>query len=277
MNCLPKRSIGFLPVFFCSFSFVLSQAAADDAEWGERRVGPFYIQAEFPLNEIDGELEKLGRLYSEIVSTLRLPELRERIAIKIFADEARWRDFFRQKFSGSVYSRAMFDRKDHLLDRTKIKGYVYLCRNEKFLNDMRHECTHAILSAALRKSVPIWLDEGLAEYFEVAPENRTTNGAWLERTRSRLRAGSFQPINRLEKLSGMADMTTDAYGDSWAWVCFLLNGPARARAILPKYLDDLAARRPFAPSMSRRTAAVPDASLDTLRLFYLSEQTPTPP
>jgi hypothetical protein len=47
---------------------------------------------------------------------------------------------------------------------------VFAYRGEDFETDLRHECTHALLNAAL-PVVPLWLDEGLAEYFEVLPQS----------------------------------------------------------------------------------------------------------
>ncbi|GIT30210.1 MAG: hypothetical protein Ct9H300mP1_22560 [Planctomycetaceae bacterium] len=35
-----------------------------------------------------------------------------------------------------------------------------------FPEDLRHEFTHGVLHSSLKR-VPLWLDEGLAEYFEV--------------------------------------------------------------------------------------------------------------
>ena len=43
---------------------------------------------------------------------------------------------------------------------------VYTYWGNRIQQDLRHELTHAILHSVL-KDVPLWLDEGLAEYFEV--------------------------------------------------------------------------------------------------------------
>ena len=37
--------------------------------------------------------------------------------------------------------------------------------------DLRHELTHALLHGVL-KDVPLWLDEGLAGFFELPPDAR---------------------------------------------------------------------------------------------------------
>ena len=43
---------------------------------------------------------------------------------------------------------------------------VYTFWGERIRQDLRHELTHALLHSVL-KDVPLWLDEGLAEYFEL--------------------------------------------------------------------------------------------------------------
>ena len=67
--------------------------------------------------------------------------------------------------------------------------------------DLRHELTHALLHSVL-KDVPLWLDEGLAGYFELPPENDGVNPQHLEL----LRRGPFQPdLARLESLEQVGD------------------------------------------------------------------------
>ena len=45
-------------------------------------------------------------------------------------------------------------------------GKVFAYKSKALPVDVRHEGTHGLLHAAL-PMVPLWLDEGLAEYFEV--------------------------------------------------------------------------------------------------------------
>ena len=43
---------------------------------------------------------------------------------------------------------------------------IYTYWGERVQQDLRHELTHALLHSVL-KDVPLWLDEGLAEYYEL--------------------------------------------------------------------------------------------------------------
>ena len=47
-----------------------------------------------------------------------------------------------------------------------------------FRIDLHHEGTHALLHASLAR-VPLWLDEGLAKYFEVPPAQRANGNPYL--------------------------------------------------------------------------------------------------
>ena len=229
------------------------------------RIGPFLITAGFNLVEIKTELDSVGNIYSEISRILKLPPIREEIEIRIFTNESEWKEFFRNNIPNTQYRRAMYIRKETLLD--KKRGKIYLYRSPRLGNDMRHECTHALLAASLGKSVPIWLDEGLAEYYEI-PSDRINNPDWLERTRNRIQSGALEDIQALEKVEGMDRMTKDRYGDAWAWVCYLLNGPIQIRDVLPSYFNDLAQRRLFPASVSRRLAGQGTCRDPGFRRFY---------
>ncbi len=258
---------------FALAASALAASAAQGNEPTEIRRGPFIARADFDMTTLENELATLDALRDEMTATLRLPPLRENIVVRIFRDEKTWREFHRQNFGGAPYRRAMFDRKNYLFDRDDAPGRVYLCLNPKFENDLRHECAHAVLSAALGRSAPIWLDEGVAEYFEAAPEERLTNPVWRARTVERLRRGEFSSLESLEKIVGIEGMTSVKYGDSWAWVCWFLNGPEAARDVIPRYLNDLAARKPFAAKPSKRLKALAKdgAAERSLRRFFAVE------
>ncbi len=102
---------------------------------------------------------------------------------------------------------------------------VYAYRNNAFDTDLRHECTHALVHNSVQ-FIPLWMDEGLAEYFELKAGTRVRparlnevknaiNWSRLTRSRNKLRA--------LERLNSMSEMGASEYRDSWAWIHFLLN------------------------------------------------------
>ena len=263
-----RRAIALLcgALTFCAAT--ASFAAAE--ETSETRRGPFVVRADFDLATIENELAALDALVAEMRSTLRLPEFRENVVVRIFRDEATWREFHRQNLGGAPYRRAMYDRKNYLFDRDDAPGRVYLCLNPKFDGDLRHECAHAILGAALGRSVPIWLDEGIAEYYEASPEARASNPAWFDRAAERLRRGEFSSLESLEKIAGIDGMKSSKYCDSWAWVAWFLNGPEAVRDVLPQYLNDVGARKLFAskPSKRLKSLAQDGAAERSLRRYF---------
>src|SRR5437660_5823070 len=91
---------------------------------------------------------------------------------------------------------------------------VYTFYGEHIQQDLRHELTHALLHSVLR-DVPLWLDEGLAEYFELPPDKGGVNPQHLDHLRRTPKP--FQPnLARLEGLSQVQQMTPAEYREAWA-------------------------------------------------------------
>src|SRR5437660_8080799 len=112
---------------------------------------------------------------------------------------------------------------------------VYTFYGEHIRQDLRHELTHAMLHSVL-KDVPLWLDEGLAEYFELSPDACGVNRAHLALMR---RDGLTPDMARLEQLSQVQQMNPAEYREAWAWVHLMLHGPPEVKAVLTGYLQQL--------------------------------------
>jgi hypothetical protein len=103
--------------------------------------------------------------------------------------------------------------------------------------DLRHELTHGYLHS-ICPEIPLWLDEGLAEYFEVPPAEQ---GVHWDHLRLLAQAASIsQPpsaaafdwrLSRLESLSDPAGLTQADYALSWLWVATLLSTPQGVDAV----------------------------------------------
>ena len=117
--------------------------------------------------------------------------------------------------------------------------------------DLRHEVTHAYLHSVVPQ-LPLWLDEGLAEYFEVPRGYEGLNRPHLERLADKFERGRSQPdLARLEQFRSSFDMTQDDYAESWAWAHFLLHSRLEHRELLQAYLRELR-RDGFAEPLSPR-------------------------
>jgi hypothetical protein len=90
------------------------------------------------------------------------------------------------------------------------------------------------------QNLPLWLDEGLAKYFEVPRGMHGLNSAMLAELNRRAKDGSWRPdIRRLEMFRSPAEMTETDYAESWAWVHWLLETDPLHKSILQGYLTDL--------------------------------------
>jgi hypothetical protein len=89
--------------------------------------------------------------------------------------------------------------------------------------------------------VPIWLDEGLAEFFESSGEPGAVNPAHAVKLRKALPQGWVPELARLEKLVDLWQMTQDDYRESWLWVHYLMRHSPRTRQILIKHVHGLVA------------------------------------
>ncbi|MDO4550646.1 MAG: hypothetical protein Q4C96_05290 [Planctomycetia bacterium] len=255
-------------LFFLIFMFTFLGAHVLCAQtWPHtKEMGVFLCHASFSLKEMENHLAVLDDLQTEVREKLKLDVPKEKIEVYFFSDEASWRAYHARAFPSISYRRALFVKPDVIIQTKRSRGRVYVYVSDRLTSDLRHEGTHALLHAMLGKPLPIWLDEGLAEYFEADPQ-------WAEPTQQRITSGKMIPLKQLEKITGMRGMTRDAYGDSWAWVTFLLDGPEDVRRILPEYLNDFS-KKLFFSSISSRLGKLhrrPDALLRTFFLDRTSE------
>ena len=94
---------------------------------------------------------------------------------------------------------------------------VYTFFGDRLEEDIRHEATHALLHVAIG-DIPLWLDEGLAEYFEGPLDRKGVNPEHLGRLPGEVVAGWTPDLPRLESLRNVRQMTPRDYRESWAWV-----------------------------------------------------------
>ncbi len=229
----------------------LTGATLMGATWRDTVVQPpFICRAEFSLGEQAWLKDELARLWSDVRGTLALEPPRRTIDIYLFADVTTYRKYLETYLPGVPYRRALF------VDAGR-GGQVFAYLNRELAVDLRHEVTHALLHAELH-NVPLWLDEGLAEYFEAPQPRRSWRHAHLAGIDVNLRQGLVPRLAALEQLNALGEMGPDEYRDAWGWVHFLLHGPEPVNAELRHYIDSLRAGR-TSPSLSARLAArLPD-------------------
>jgi hypothetical protein len=188
----------------------------------------FEIKRDLPL------FQELSDLREQVYKELQLPPANSVVQVFIFEDRDRYERFMHAKYPDLPKRRAFFVAQPHSVGGPE-DLYVYTYWGERVREDLRHELTHALLHSVL-KDVPLWLDEGLAEYFELPTERLGVNPRHLEQ----IRRGGFQPnLVRLEQLGQVQQMTPLEYREAWAWVHWMLRGKPEAKAALLAYLGQL--------------------------------------
>lgn len=206
-------------------------------------------------------IQDLVVLRKQVSQALQLPLQTEPVIVYLFSNEVEYYQYLQTAHPGLPSRRAYF-----IATPQELAVYTYW--GERIQEDLRHEYTHGLLHAALH-SVPLWLDEGLAEYFEVAgPTPGQVNPEYAERLATAITNGWQPDMERLERLEKVEQMQRADYREAWAWVHFMLHSSPDTRQILLSYLQDLRAD-PDPEELSKRLARdVPQ--LNQRLLSYLS-------
>jgi hypothetical protein len=219
------------------------------------RVANFLFLYDFDLKRDLPLFRELGNLQNQVTKELQLPTSTKFVQVYVFEDQDHYEHFMRAKYPGLPKRRAFFVAQPHSVGGEE-DMLVYTWWGLKLREDLRHELTHALLHSVL-KDVPLWLDEGLAEYFEVPPENKGVNTRHLEQ----LRGGPGGPFKgdlaRLEQLSEVQQMSPAEYREAWAWVHLMLADKAEGKRTLLAYLQQLRATPNPGPLGPRLAAVYP--------------------
>jgi len=149
----------------------------------------------------------------------------------LFRNKVDYDRFLSRNLPRVTYRRALYVKEQGT-------GRVFAYRSSQFDTDLRHECTHALLHAVL-PMVPLWLDEGLAVYFESPAGKRVFDSPQLGGVRWSIRLGGVQRLESLEKKKKTEEMDRSDYRAAWAWVHFMLHGSPEARNELVRFLADI--------------------------------------
>ena len=211
---------------------------------GAHRVerGQMVVRSDFPLASKHRLLAELEQLGDRISDELALPRSDEPIHVYLFRDAANYYDFVHRQFPAFPLRRAFFIESDTRLN-------VYAHWGDHVAVDLRHEVAHGYLHSVV-PDLPLWLDEGLAEYFE------------LPRGYDGVHESHVRP--RLESMQAVESMTQRDYAEAWAWVHLLLRGDPPRRSVLRQYLDGLRSTKSPEPL----TAVLATDGTDDPRLLW---------
>jgi hypothetical protein len=214
-------------------------AAPDVAAPGKScfRIPPYVFFADFEVDRKLPLFDDLARLRDQVYKELQLRPGNAVVQVYLFENEERYRRFMKARYPRLPSRRAFF-----VAEPRPLGGgddlLVYTFWGDRIQQDLRHELTHALLHGVIR-DVPLWLDEGLAEYFELPPGQAGVNPSHLRHLCDPEATGFLPSLARLEGLSEVDKMERPEYREAWAWVHLMLRSSPEAKKALLSYLGYL--------------------------------------
>ncbi|MDR2439741.1 MAG: hypothetical protein LBE12_10290 [Planctomycetaceae bacterium] len=219
--------------------------------------GVVVVQSNFPLFEIKSILDEIKQLQIDLNLYMGIPAPKEKIELCLFRDEKTY-----LKFLQEVFPKAPRDRRALYIKIDDKPGTLLVQKTDEFEIDLRHEMTHAIIHTSIA-TVPIWLDEGLAKYFEVPIKDRAEKNPYMKQIRWNTKFGAVPSLHRLEKLEHIGQMGDREYRDSWAWVHFLIHYSPQSHRLLAGYIQLLSTlpAEPTENTKNHNPVPIPSISL----------------
>lgn len=233
----------FLAAFFLcmagctSFSWFSSSSSSSVNHHSSKSVTRGYceISGESPVNDFLPLMDEIQATMGDMQEILGLSELSAPTRIHIYASQYELEKEIRKRSRLLPYRRAYF------FDDSKGKELCILVKHTDYIAyDLRHECTHAFIHSHC-PDAPLWLDEGLAEYFEPTRTEQGYQPRHINRLMRMVNTSQWKPnLNRLNKLdkSVVYDLTVEQYAESWLWAHFLINYSDQSRLLLKSWLKD---------------------------------------
>jgi hypothetical protein len=237
-------------------------------------IPPYVFLSDFELDANLPLFRELSNLREQISSELQLATTHKLIRVYLFETRAKYEKYLAEKQPDLPPNRRAF----FVAPPRPLGGpeelLVYTFWSDRIQQDLRHELTHALLHSVL-VDVPLWLDEGLAEYFENPQGWSGINYKHLDNLQ-RGTGGPFQPnLDRLEKVRKVDDMGMPEYREAWAWVHFMLRGQPQTRQVLLQYLKELRTKADPGPLRPRLQTVV--ATLEPALMSHLKKLDATRP
>jgi hypothetical protein len=237
----------------------------------DRRVSQYFFLSDFEIKKDLPLFRELADMRDQIHKTLQLPSSTSIIQVYLFEDIDRYERFMKVRWPDLPKRRAFFIAQPRPMGGEELLVYTYWGSGDRIQQDLRHELTHALLHSVL-KDVPLWLDEGLAEYFEIPPGKSGVNPDHLKLLRRGPGGPLISDLARLEQLTQVEQMTPAEYREAWAWVHLMLHSNDEARKVLVGYLRELRSTKSPGPLRPRLAAIFPTPELELDRHLTLVDQ-----
>ena len=222
------------------------------------RIAPYVFLSDFEIDRDKPLFQELAKLRDQVYGELRLTPSQATVQVYLFENKERYDEYMRAVYPKLPARRAFFIQEQRTLGGAD-DLMVYTSWGERIQQDLRHELTHALLHSVIR-DVPLWLDEGLAEYFELPPADRGINASHVETLRRDLGV-TFQPdLERLERIKDVKEMKGPEYREAWLWTHLMMQSRPETKAVLLSYLQELRTKGNAGPLAPRLYAVYPNVN-----------------
>jgi hypothetical protein len=220
------------------------------------RIPPYVFLSDFEIDRDKPLFQELARLADQVYGELRLTPSRSVVQVYLFENKERYDEYMHAVYPKLPARRAFFIQEQRALGGSD-DLMVFTSWGDRIQQDLRHELTHALLHGVIR-DVPLWLDEGLAEYFELPPADRGVNASHLETLRRDLGI-TYQPdLERLERMKDVNEMKSPEYREAWLWTHLMMKSRPEAKTVLLTYLQELRTKGNPGPLAPRLSAIYPN-------------------
>ena len=195
------------------------------------RTGPFLVYSSTPIPADSPPIRCLHSLEIDLGNRLNYharPD-EEPVEIYVLNDRNAYTHFLKFYYPELPPRRAFF-----LAQGERRVVYTYL--SDRLEEDLRHEATHALVRGCYG-DLPLWLDEGLAEYFETRTDTLDIQDEHMAKLPEDLKKGWTPDLPRLESLSDIHQMTPRDYRESWAWVHLMLVDNPQGKVALDRLYE----------------------------------------
>jgi hypothetical protein len=227
-----------------------------------RVVGAVRYHADFSLEKEYEILRELSNIQKDLSQYLAVGHPRETIEVFFFQSKEAFRKFLAVELPEAPYDRQA------LYVKQSGPGMVVILRGPDLREDLRHEMTHAFLHACM-PYFPLWLDEGLAEYFEKPRNTRARVNPYFTSISRNIMFGKVPSMAKLEKMKYFDQMGSNEYCEAWSWVHFMIHHSRDTHQMLAGYIRLLAERGektpPLEPYLKKMVTDSKKAYLDHFR------------
>ncbi|MCA9083599.1 MAG: DUF1570 domain-containing protein [Planctomycetaceae bacterium] len=240
-----------LGMFVCGCRTPPATFSVQRPEQHSVRTAHFVIHSDSPIAHDAPLVTELETIRNQLTECLNLPSQRDEVVVYLFPNEESYRRYMHTTWPTLPARRAYFVG-------TSRELAVYSFLSPRIQEDLRHEFTHGLLHASLN-TVPLWLDEGLAEYFEVAGASPGAPHRSHVRLLQKARAEGWNPsLYHLEHLTDFRKMTQRDYAEAWGWVHFMLHEDEQTRKTLLDYVAELSTKTVAPQLLPRLEASTPN-------------------